>query len=240
MTVRLVLKTPLVWPTGYPRTAPDKRRRAKRASLEVLYRRIERAAETCLDAIGGPQLTGSPTGDDPGYALYLERQAFGRSGILAVGIACDAYLDRAANLRAIAETIDALKRIRDRSGENVLEQALASFTVSSVPWPTSRPYGHTNGRDARSSYDRHTWSPFPGGWPPGYGPSPGGPRSPRPSGPSCWEVLGVSKGSTKEEIKQAYRDLAKRHHPDLGGSAEQMARVNAARDEALRSIGETR
>jgi curved DNA-binding protein CbpA len=35
-------------------------------------------------------------------------------------------------------------------------------------------------------------------------------------------------------IEQRYRDLAKKLHPDAGGSAEAMAELNEARKEALR------
>lgn len=31
-------------------------------------------------------------------------------------------------------------------------------------------------------------------------------------------VLGVSKGATKDRIKQAYREMAKKYHPDSGGT----------------------
>ena len=40
-----------------------------------------------------------------------------------------------------------------------------------------------------------------------------------------YEVLGIKKGATDEEIKKAYRQMAKKYHPDLNkgdANAEQM------------------
>ena len=41
-------------------------------------------------------------------------------------------------------------------------------------------------------------------------------------------VLGLQVGATQEQIKQAFRRLVKRHHPDVGGSAHAFRRVNEA------------
>ena len=38
------------------------------------------------------------------------------------------------------------------------------------------------------------------------------------------------------DIERAYRRLASIHHPDRGGSADRMAEINAARDEALQEL----
>jgi DnaJ domain len=43
-------------------------------------------------------------------------------------------------------------------------------------------------------------------------------------------VLGVSHDATDEELDRAYRLEARKHHPDGGGSEEQMKSLNEARD----------
>lgn len=49
-----------------------------------------------------------------------------------------------------------------------------------------------------------------------------------------WQVLGLDTSTpTPEQIEDAYRRLAMRHHPDRGGDAQEMARINAARTALL-------
>lgn len=43
-----------------------------------------------------------------------------------------------------------------------------------------------------------------------------------------YKILGINYPSSQEEIKNAYRSLAKKFHPDNGGSAEKMVELNIA------------
>lgn len=54
-----------------------------------------------------------------------------------------------------------------------------------------------------------------------------------PSPEQPWQVLGVQMSANRAEIEQAYRRLAMQHHPDRGGDADEMARINSARDAML-------
>lgn len=64
--------------------------------------------------------------------------------------------------------------------------------------------------------------------------------APEGSGRRGWrEVLQVPPGTTadRKDIETLYRNLAKKAHPDTGGSAAQMAELNRAREEALEEVG---
>jgi len=43
-----------------------------------------------------------------------------------------------------------------------------------------------------------------------------------------YEILGVSKATSKDEIKKAYKKLALEHHPDKGGNAERFKEISEA------------
>jgi DnaJ-domain-containing protein 1 len=46
--------------------------------------------------------------------------------------------------------------------------------------------------------------------------------------PQARTVLGVGPDATADEIKQAYRQLARQHHPDVGGDAERFHQIQQA------------
>lgn len=49
-----------------------------------------------------------------------------------------------------------------------------------------------------------------------------------PSGTDYYKILGVSKDASADEIKKAYRKLARKHHPDAGGDEDKFKEINEA------------
>lgn len=49
-------------------------------------------------------------------------------------------------------------------------------------------------------------------------------------------VLGIARNSSPQDIRNAWRNLAKKSHPDVGGEAQQMVRLNLALSLALEMV----
>ena len=45
---------------------------------------------------------------------------------------------------------------------------------------------------------------------------------------SYYDILGVKKSASADEIKKAFRKLARKHHPDAGGDEETFKEINEA------------
>lgn len=62
---------------------------------------------------------------------------------------------------------------------------------------------------------------------------------PAPKGKHWRDILelGLEGQLTARDVDETYRRLARKRHPDAGGSAEAMAELNSARDTALAEIG---
>jgi len=219
---------PLSWPAGWKRTPPHERQRAdfgktkeehytehvwnqatgvrepvsktrkRKAALSSADAALRLEAE--LDRLGADnaklstsqklRLDGTPRSDlsepaDVGAAVYFTLNGKPRC------LACDKWNRVADNIAAIAQHIDALRRI-ERYGVGTMEQAFAGYAAL-------------------------------------------------PATSEDWAiVLEIASTATREEIITAHRRLATEHHPDKGGRLEDMARINRARDVALKTLEDRR
>src|SRR4051812_39180546 len=52
----------------------------------------------------------------------------------------------------------------------------------------------------------------------------------------AFELLGLPRTSSEQEIRERFRDLSREKHPDAGGDDRNMAELSAARDVALELV----
>jgi len=205
---------PLAWPMNWKRTNVADRRRADFASHSktvstIGTQSVERTVRKPLTIAGAidrlegeirrlgatnellstnvpVSLKGLPYSQateprDPGVALYFDLKK------KPLCFACDKWDRVADNIAAIAQHIDALRRI-DRYGVGRLEQAFAGYAA--LP-PTAED----------------------------------------------WRiVLGVGEYATIDQVNAAFLEKARAAHPDVGGSHDEMAKLTAARDLALKVL----
>lgn len=205
---------PLEWPTTWPRTPNDQRKRGtftrpgrsegggwsprRRVTLHEAVQGVIRevrllsgASDLKISTSLGTKADGMPRSSegaptDPGVAVYFRRH--GRPFVFA----CDTYTDAGSNLRAIALTLGA-KRGIERWGCATAEREFQGYAA--LPGPEHFASAGTGAAQAEP-----------------------------------WAVLGVAPDAPAEVVDAAYRALAKKAHPDAGGSTEAMARLNVARD----------
>lgn len=71
---------------------------------------------------------------------------------------------------------------------------------------------------------------FPGGFPGGPGGGMGGGKREPVDNESYYKTLGVPKSASQDEIRKAYRKLAREHHPDKGGDEKLFKEIQEAYD----------
>ena len=123
-----------------------------------------------------------------------------------------------------AEAEDRKRRRDTRSDTSDSRTGSTSGSGTSGSGSTSDNGSSYRGHDGRShSSDRNKSDPFS--------------RRRPPPIEEDFEVIGSKRGASFEQARQAYKDAARKHHPDAGGDPEVMKRVNAAWDRVRRTYG---
>jgi hypothetical protein len=178
---------PLAWPIGRPRSRSRQKSQFKvgqAVAMRDLIREVDRLGGSNLIISTNVELRadGLPRSDrrpaDTGVAVYFTLKK------KPMCFACDRWEAIGENIRAIGQTIGALRGIERWGSGSMLEQAFAGFAALPAP---EQP----------------------------------------------WQVLGVKHDASPGEITTAYKRLASEFHPDRGGDADKMARINRARDALL-------
>lgn len=180
---------PLAWPVGWPRTEPMRRQRwPNQVTLGASLKELE--SEMRLLGVRNVVLSsncslGMENAPDPGvvaYGVYDTQQ---------ISVPCDRWTTVAANVRAIAKTINAMRGMERWGAKHMIKAMFQGFTSIRGP------------------------------------------------GPKPWrEVLGIppETGVTLELIRERRVALARKFHPDNGGSDALMSEINAAADQAFGEI----
>lgn len=123
-----------------------------------------------------------------------------------------------------AEAEDRKRRRDTRSDTSDSRTGSTSGSGTSGSGSTSDNGSSYRGHDGRShSSDRNKSDPFS--------------RRRPPPIEEDFEAIGSKRGASFEQARQAYKDAARKHHPDAGGDPEVMKRVNAAWDRVRKTYG---
>ncbi|GAC1561850.1 MAG: DnaJ domain-containing protein [Beijerinckiaceae bacterium] len=146
-------------------------------------------------------------------SAMIEMELDHASGALKGSVLAGAFEGRALDsmTRPQCESVWRLCRTDDPDGARLLEPYLDRR------FPGWREAGEGDG-DAgwAAGGDRRAWRPG------------------KMSEDEAYEILGLRKGATRNDVARAHRALMKKLHPDHGGSTDLAARVNEAKDILLR------
>ncbi len=214
-----------MWPAGWPRTPPGKRRRGAftykgqegtygDGSTRWAQKSITRAkaidrvtdevrrmggAGTKIETFEHLRIDGQPRTNQDRDMDPGAVVSF-RLGNRPFVFPCDRYTDLAQNLAAIAATIEA-KRAIERHGVSTLEREFEGYAAL--------PSGDPTADAAAASQQRQNRAWILDKVPP-------------------HQVLGIAEDAPIEVAEAAWKALAKKHHPDVGGDEGKAAEVNAA------------
>lgn len=51
-----------------------------------------------------------------------------------------------------------------------------------------------------------------------------------------YEILGLDKNASESEVKKAYREKIKKHHPDVGGKKSEFTKIIDAKNNILNNL----
>ncbi len=139
-------------------------------------------------------------------------------------------------VRRKQNSVEAKRRKAEERLAQQEEEAAAAEAEEDQAWDAAAPADADTDRKPPLQKPQPRWVQRP---------TPKGPKGPtlsdllsrrRPRPQTCWDLLGLPPRSTEDEIQRAWREKAKRAHPDQGGSTAAMAELNAARDAALEEV----
>lgn len=200
---------PLRWPAWLGASVRTERTRSQ-TSMRTSFRDIIRLVQE----LGGVELrvTTNCTDEEwdkrsprpngaPAVAAWFRNPRSGK----VFCVACDRWEDLTGNMRAIVRVLEAWVEIGKVTSQAVFNLVVNTFAEPGTGWGQNRNKPE---------------------------PEPKPEPKPQPqTGPRMWYVvLGVSPSATPDDVDEAYRKLARKHHPDRGGDEATMKEINNAYD----------
>lgn len=205
---------PLAWPPGWPRTGAEERLTPKEHNNSFILARDyllnslrSLRADNVLVSTNVPlTLDGNP------YLMYADKP-LDDPGVAVYfyinktpyAIACDIWEYPKDNMRAIATSLNHLHALEKTGSPHIMLKALKAYCIEEEKVaPREKEEAAPKNQYEDESHRTIAW----------------------------WDVLRVNRQASLTEVEAAFRSLARKAHPDRGGSPREMAELNAAISEA--------